>query len=78
MIALVLGTAAIVLLGMKLLDARDAPAEPPVESAATTMPAVGTTAPPFELTDQDGNQVAIGPTGRWRIITFFRQANSPW
>ena len=74
-IALVLGTAAVVLLVMRLVDSGEEP--PPTKRIALI--AVGDPAPAFQLTDHEGRQVDVGgATGRWRIISFFRQAGSPW
>ena len=74
-IALVLGTAAVVLLVMRFVDSGEDRA--PVTNGARL--AVGDQAPAFQLTDHEGRQVDVGgATGRWRIVSFFRQAGSPW
>ncbi|MDJ0976062.1 MAG: hypothetical protein QNJ98_16505 [Planctomycetota bacterium] len=74
-IALVLGTAAVVLLVMRFVDS----GEDRTPASGTRVLAVGDEAPAFQLTDHEGRQVDVGgATGRWRIVSFFRQAGSPW
>lgn len=53
------------------------PAPPP--QAPVTELRIGDLSPRFTLTDQDGQQVTVGgPSTRWTVLSFFRQALSPW
>jgi hypothetical protein len=78
--ALLLIGVVIVTLGVRLATGSGGADEPTTRPKAPLAPiAVGQVAPRFELKDQDGRLVAVGgPSTGWTVVSFFREANSPW
>ena len=53
--------------------------ESPPATAGASLPAVGSPAPRFKLNDHEGHTLAFGgPSPGWKILTFYREASSPW
>lgn len=80
--ALALGGVLLVVLLLRL-TVWSTPAQEVDSAQAPKAPAmalrVGDLSPRFTLTDQDGQRVSVGgPSARWTVLSFFRQALSPW